>query len=417
MSKIYDVVVVGAGPGGSAAAHYLARAGLDVLLVDKFEFPRDKTCGDAMTPRALTVLEDMGLLAALRRTGCHIRELEIFAPRGHSTVAPIPEHPGRPDYALIVPRLILDNAIRERALASGAAFAGGVHVTALEPNGREVVIRQRGERSAAPIRARLAVVATGANVSLLLRSGLLPQAPPLMLAARTYYEELSGLQRRIQFRFDGVPLPGYGWVFPVSDSAANVGAGFFTTGRTARPLPATPGIALENFVRIPPLRALLAGARQAGPVKGFPLRVDFATAPTFGQRVLLVGEAAGLVNPLTGEGIDYALESGKIAAEHVIRLFAAGDLARPDLAAYDELLRRRFQRLFIFCTRLRNLFMRPLFLNRLIKASARRADLTGLLISLVLGDEAVTGRVSGHTVLKTALALLAADLPPTAPQK
>lgn len=412
MNRVYDVAVVGAGPGGSAAAHYLARAGLDVLLVDKFEFPRDKTCGDAMTPRALTVLEDMGLLAELRRTGYHIRELELFAPRGHSTVAAIPEHPSRPDYALIVPRLILDNAIRERALASGATFAGGVHVAALEPNGGDVVIRQRGERGAAPIRARLAVVATGANVNLLLQSGLLPQAPPLMLAARTYYEELSGLEHRIQFRFDGVPLPGYGWVFPVSDSAANVGAGFFTTGWPARPrrMPATPGIALENFLRIPPLRALLAGGRQAGPVKGFPLRVDFATAPTFGERVLLVGEAAGLVNPLTGEGIDYALESGKIAAEHVIGLFAAGDLARPDLAAYDELLRRRFQRLFVFCTRLRNLFMRPLFLNRLIRVSARRADVTGLLIGLVLGDEAITGRVSRQTFLKTILALLAAEV-------
>jgi flavin-dependent dehydrogenase len=137
--------------------------------------------------------------------------------------------------------------------------------------------------------------------------------------------------------------------------------------------------------------------------------VDFATAPTFGERVLLVGEAAGLVNPLTGEGIDYALESGKLAAEYLVSMFAAGDLSRQALAAYDQLLRQHFQRLFVFCNTIRDVFVHRLYLNRLVKAATRYTDLRTLLSNVVLGNQDVSTAVSLRTMLRTFFALAAID--------
>src|SRR5439155_4138017 len=152
MSEIHDIVIVGAGPGGSSAAHYLAKRGLDVLLLDKADFPRDKTCGDGLTPRALAVLDDMGILGELLRAGWRINGLEIVAPRGHSVGATIPQSAARPGYALVVPRLILDNIIRERALASGAAFQSPVRVTGITPESQGVVVT--GEHGGRPLSVR-----------------------------------------------------------------------------------------------------------------------------------------------------------------------------------------------------------------------------------------------------------------------
>jgi geranylgeranyl reductase family protein len=383
---VYDTVVVGAGPSGSTAAYYLAKAGLEVLLLDKFDFPRDKTCGDALTPLALDGLDKLGLLNELRAVGCQLKELEVIAPAGHAAATTIPWQRNRSGYVLIVPRLVLDNAIRQRALAGGAKFEGRIHVTAIEPAGNGVVIKGGWHGRSRAIKARLAIIATGASLKLAQSVGILPQVTALSRAARAYFEDVGALEDRLRFSFAGVPLPGYGWVFPLPNGAANIGVGFFHRKRTAHRLPANPAAAFQTFIETPGLRAMLAQARQIGPVKGYPLHTNFATTPTFAERVLLVGEAAGLVNPLTGEGIDYALESGEIAARHLIAMFATGDLSRSKLAAYDKRLRRRFQGLFLFCNGLQGVLAYPGLLNWLVKTAAQRPALMTLLAKIVLGS-------------------------------
>src|SRR5947199_8386312 len=109
MKDIYDVVIVGAGPGGSAAAHYLSLQGFKVLLLDKFIFPRDKTCGDALTPRALRIISDMGIAGAIEQVGHRINKVEFFAPRGHSAIAPLPQTKDDCAHLLFASRLFLDN--------------------------------------------------------------------------------------------------------------------------------------------------------------------------------------------------------------------------------------------------------------------------------------------------------------------
>ena len=407
MTQIYDVIVVGAGPGGSATAYYLARRGLRVLMLDKAVFPRDKTCGDGLTPRALSVLDDMGLLGKLTQVGCRINGVEIYAPDGRSISSPIPTHDGLYAYMLVVPRLTLDDILRSHALAAGAEFEAHVHVAGVATNDDCVTITAERDGQALIFTGRAAVIATGANMRLLQHMGLLQQGMSHMVAARAYYDDLNVLSDRVQLRFDGVPLPGYAWVFPTAPRKANVGAGYYVSRRTGkraikRAIP-SPQEAFESFAAHSRLSATLAQARRVGPVKGFPLRVDFLTAPTFSGRTLLVGEAAGLVNPLSGEGIDYALESGRLAADHLADMFTQADFSTARYDAYDHALRERFQKLFEFCHRMRDTFQRRFWLNMLINIASRRADLKLLLIRVVLGDQPPPQRFSYTKLIKAFL--------------
>src|SRR5947199_2509449 len=202
MTRMHDVVVVGAGPGGSAAAHFLARRGLDVLLLDKFSFPRDKTCGDGLTPRALRVLDRMGLLGEVSRLGHPIRGYDVFAPNGTRTGSDL----SGSQAALVVPRYTLDDLIRQRAVASGAGFEAGVSVTHLESTSQAVTVHAEHGRT---FQARWAVLATGASTRPLLRSGILKRPPRAMLAMRAYYSGVLPTGNRLEPPFNPVPLPGY----------------------------------------------------------------------------------------------------------------------------------------------------------------------------------------------------------------
>lgn len=400
MKEIYDVVIVGAGPAGSATAHYLAREGVNVLLLDKFNFPRDKTCGDALTPRALSTLDDMGILNAVQKVGHRIDKGEFIAPKGHIVKAPFPRKERGFNYLLVAPRFVHDNIVLERALVSGAHFQSPVRVTGVIQEGScMLVIGEQGSKEIS-FRARMVILAIGANAKLLLHIGLFKKMPQMMLCARTYYEGITNLIDAAQCRFDGVPLPGYGWVFPISDSSANVGLGLFRSGLAARWMPKSAVAAFDTFVQSPSLQQLLMGAKRTGPIKGYPLRIDFARSPSFGKRIMLVGEAAGLVNPVTGEGIDYALESGKIAAAHLSHMFAIGDFSIKQLENYDKLLRQRYQYLFVLCEKLRWFYLNPFVLNQVVRAVARDKNLMTLLMNIALDNQDICEGLALKTIAK-----------------
>lgn len=389
VSASYDVIVIGAGPAGSATAHYAAARGLRVLLLDKSTFPRDKTCGDGLTPRAVRMLADMGVLEALRAVGYEVRRFAVFAPRGHATAAPIPHADPMLPPALVVPRRILDDHLRQRATASGAEFVAPAHVVALEREQDSVVITAEHNGRRLHYRAAMAVIATGASTRLLLQAGVLRTQPKVMVASRAYFERVRDLSDVWMLRFDHAPMPGYGWVFPIAPDSANIGVGYFKEDRHT-----SAHRAFERFVQAPPLRAMLREARQIEAAKGYPLRDDFLTAPTWAERVLVVGEAAGLVNPLTGEGIDYALESGCIAAQHAHTMISSGDFSPAAHHAYDQALRARFQALFEFCWTVRRWAMRPWVLDVLVALANRRTDLRTKLAQVVLGGVPIRGRLT-----------------------
>ena len=397
MNQMYDVAVIGAGPGGAAAATYLSLSGLKTVLLDKAEFPRDKTCGDGLSPRALAVLQDMGLLEHIQQVGYRITHMGLAAPSGDSFSEPIPQLEAAPPYATIVPRLTLDNIIREQAEQAGAEFRRAT-VKDIERGNGPVTVRANGDT----VQARMAVIATGASTGLLETTGILKDFPPPAVAARAYFEEMAPIPPAVQFYFEGIPLPGYGWIFPLSETAANIGAG--VVGRQIKEKRASsPRTVMEAFMASRPLQPILKAARQIGPIKGYPLRMDFATAPTFGERILLVGEAAGLVNPITGEGIDYALESGRMAAHHLIEMFRTGDFSPAQHQRYDQKLRAHFQKLFIFSMHARQLCLNRPVLNWLAKPSGPQMRLRRLVINIAIGNQATIDQFSWRQVIKLLL--------------
>ena len=401
-----DVIIVGAGPAGSALAYFLAAQGIDVLLLDKSDFPRDKTCGDGLSPRAVRVLRAMGLLDALLAAGFRINRALIFAPNGRGLSASVPPYGDLPEYSLVLPRYQLDNLIRERAVAAGADFRAHVAVTDVlrAPNGSGEIVGVRATTSNGPVelRARATVLATGASVAVLERAQLLQASPAFGRAARTYYEGMRGLSDAIEFHYDSVPLPGYGWVFPISPTAANVGAGYFV-GPGQKPMRRSPRQAFDEFIANPYVARMLDGAHLTAPIKGYPLRIDFPTARVAFPGLLLVGEACGLVNPLTGEGIDYGLESAEVAAEVLAHALRAGEAPERTMQKYSQALRGRFLRAFVHIIRLREVYLRPWVMNRFVAAADRNEELQRLLIHIALGNIDPAKGLAPKTLLQVAL--------------
>lgn len=382
MNRTFDVIIVGAGPGGSGTAAFLAASGLDVLLLDKFEFPRDKTCGDALSPTGASLLGKLGIKRQLERYGYPVDGVTFTSPEGETVQAGLPRKPDLPKHAYVLKRFLLDDLIRQAAVDAGARYQGQVHIRGVheEVSDSLVVLGDRHDKRI-HYHGRMVVLAVGASTRLLKTLGLAPKTIRFSYAARAYFEGVEGLGSHIHIRFDSVPLPGYGWIFPLGSGEANVGAGYYRRNPSTPP---TAAATLAMFLKNPSLKPLLGGARRVSPIKAFPIRTDFHRSPSFGQRKVLVGEAVGLVNPFTGEGIDYALESAHLASETILSCFREGDFSLAALRRYDRVLRDRFQRLFVLTHRVRDLYMNSFLLNPLVRACRRWPEVTSLLVNVLL---------------------------------
>ncbi len=327
-ARRFDVEVVGAGPAGSVAALVLARGGARVALVDKARFPRDKACGDLVGPRGVRLLEELGVLPDGRPLG----DMEVVGPSGRRVVLPAP--PGRtyPGHALSVRRTVLDAALRDAALSAGAvAVAGRAGTPVLSDDGELDGFLLDGEAAdRREVRADVVVGADGALSRVAAVRGLVDEPRVLWgFAMRGYGGQAPSLPR-IDFleprRWSG--RPGYGWAFPGDDGVANVGVG--AAGRGDRRFGARVVADLEAFRASlpgsPTLRGQLGGWLKLGLV---------GTRPAAG-RTLLAGDAAGLVNPLQGEGISQALASGRMAAESILAAGPSGAAARYRRALADR---------------------------------------------------------------------------------
>lgn len=379
-----DVLIVGAGPGGSSLAALLAGRGLDVLLADRAAFPRDKTCGDGLTPRAISVLERLGLLGQLEAAGYQrILGAELHPTGAAPYTLTFADHPvGLPPYGLVVPRFELDNLLLQNALAHGARFLPGFQAAAPVRDSSGVVTGVSGDLEGKPAvrRARLTVLAVGANIGLLRGFGLLQKMPPGINAIRGYFSGVPDLGSHFEFYFEPELAPGYAWVFPLADGRANIGLGVLDRGgegggRNVRKL-------LDGFLARSPR---LQGATPAGPVKGFPLRIDFPSMRPGGDGFLLVGEALGLVNPVTGEGIDLAMESAELAASVAAAALARDAVTWRGLSPYGRALNRHYAGFFRGVKVLLRLATSPRAIRVLTRQAEKKPRLARLIAGINLG--------------------------------
>jgi menaquinone-9 beta-reductase len=343
-----DVLVVGGGPAGAAAAYWLAAAGHDVVLVERKHFPREKTCGDGLTPRSVRQLEDMGLADELAGAGHRYRGLRSHG-FGRTLELSWPTHPDLPGYGYVITRYDLDALVIERADKAGATIWQGADALApILQAGlvRGAVVQNKDDPDASPVevRARYVIAADGANARFGRMLGTVRnRSYPLGMALRGYWTSPMHDEPWIDSWLDiadrdGNVLPGYGWVFPVGDGRVNVGIGLLSTFNQWKEVNTTH--LLDSFVEYVPARWGLSPETRCGPPTGGRLPMGLAVRPHAGPTYLVAGDAGGTINPFNGEGIAYAYETGRLAADAVHMALASGDgLA---LKSYEQRLEERY---------------------------------------------------------------------------
>jgi menaquinone-9 beta-reductase len=332
---VWDVLVVGGGPAGTACAYWLADAGWDVALVEKKVFPRVKTCGDGLTPRAVRQLADMGAEGAL--VGAHRYGGLRAHGFGRSIDLPWPEHPSFPDYGYTITRHDLDGLVNDRAAKAGATVwqgteaigpiferEGGVPDSPARARGGGLApcagatVRDTATGTVREVRARYVVVADGSNSRFGRALGAVrDRRRPLGMALRGYYRSPGHDQAFIESHLDirdgeGAVVPGYGWIFPLGDGRVNVGVGVLSTDKRWKGL--NTSTLMDHFIRGAPSHWELSPETALGAPTGGKLPMGLAVGPRVGPNTVLVGDAGGVVNPFNGEGIAYGYETGRLAA-------------------------------------------------------------------------------------------------------
>ncbi len=342
MSKEREVIVVGAGPAGAITATILAQQGHDVLLLDKQTFPRDKTCGDAVPSGAIDILYNAGMkekveTAVARGEFYPLTHMRLVSPKGHQLIAPLQRGDLGTD-SYIAPRLYFDALIQQHAVAVGAEFRQAQVETPLVENGRIVGVKARTNGLVENLRAKIVVGADG--VTSTIARALRPQTAQHVdahraVALRAYIEDIEEFPHEVEFYMYKNILPGYAWIFPTAPGQANIGLGmrldhFRQTPRKLKDM-------LTEFLAMPAIQKRLK--------QGWKLH-DIATWQlNFGSQrhiqyaydgAVLVGDAAGLINPLTGGGIHNSLLSGELAAQTIHEALLNSDPLQTGLQAYAK---------------------------------------------------------------------------------
>lgn len=395
-----QVLVVGAGPGGSAAAYAAVRAGYEVTLLDSAVFPRDKTCGDGLTPRAIAELDALGLGDAF--SGPRILGLDMQGWGGRQLVRWPSKSDHFPDYGSAVARTELDDRIRVHAVEAGATMVSGTKaVGATVVDGKVTAVQVNTAGGPTEIKVDKLIVADGVRSALgnaLGRSW--HRTTAYGVAARAYVQSERcndpWMGSHLELRgTDSELLPGYGWVFPLGSETGlvNIGVGALATDKRPASMALRPII--EHYTN---------SQREDWRLSGEPMRIASALLPmggavsnVAGANWVLIGDAAACVNPLNGEGIDYALETARLAVEV---------LDQQDLSAlWPDLLRSRYALAFSAARRLAAVLTVPRVVPVLGRPGIRSAALMSMVVrvmgNLITEDDsdliARAWRVAGMT--------------------
>ncbi len=346
-----DAVVVGGGPGGATAAAYLAEAGRDVVLIEKESYPREKPCGDGLTPRAVRELYDLGLIdEAEGRVDGWRRSRGLRVHGGDVALElPWPELDDWPGHSLTCTRLDFDATLARLAAKRGATLWERTEVTGPRfrdgDGGRVAGVTWRdAEGREGEVRAPVVIASDGASSRFATTLGLRRRRDrPMAVAVRTYYESPSAvgdewLSSFLDLREGEDLLPGYGWIFPMADGTVNVGVGVLDTSPHFQGL--SPRKLMDRWAAAMPEPWGIDPDARRGSVLSAALPMGLARQPLHHAGVLLVGDAGGMINPMNGEGISYAMEAAAVAAEAADRAIAARSTAALD--AYDAELKRRW---------------------------------------------------------------------------
>jgi menaquinone-9 beta-reductase len=339
----YDLIVVGGGPAGSSAAWRAATAGARVLVVDKAVFPRDKPCGDGLTPRAVASIGALGLENELKAFN-RVDKLRVNG-AGRTLTFDWPASDSFPDHGYVVARTDLDEMMLRHAQNTGAEVREGVSVVGpLIEDGavRGVITKHNGTTE--ELRASVVIAADGASSRIARGVGMVRDPKrPIAVAMRAHFEakrpasDDNVIESHLELRDGDDLLPGYGWIFPMGEGRINVGVGILSTYKGWQKV--NNAHLMDAYIRsMPPEWELpdVSSLRESGQLKGWRLPMGLCIKHPWRPGVLAVGDAAGVVNPFNGEGISEAVESGVLAAEAAIE--ALGSRGPSDFSSYERQL-------------------------------------------------------------------------------
>lgn len=339
MPKEFDVIVAGGGPGGSATAALLGRQGVSVLLLDRAKFPRDKTCGDAISGKSVSVLRELGVVEELERAP-HAKIMGVAFSSPDGTYVDIPmakdEKGEVVDYGYCCRREVYDNVLFENARKHSTAVEEFLVDDVIIESGFARGVRGKGKDGVPrEFRCKVLVGADGATSVVARKTGLYEMDGRHWCAAiRAYYKGVKGMTNSIELHFVDEVLPGYFWIFPLEDGLANVGVGMLLKdiGEKKMNLQEEMFKLVENHSSF---KERFKGAERVSPVKGWNLPFGSKRRKAYGNGFVLVGDAASLIDPFTGEGIGNALVSGSIAARHIKTALEKNDFSEAVFREYD----------------------------------------------------------------------------------
>ena len=319
-----DVIVVGAGPGGSTVARYLAERGLEVALLEKSSFPREKVCGDGLTPRAVKQLIRLGIDTSDESQWIRNKGLRVYGGRTEPFVLNWPELAEFPPYGLVRGRADFDKALADHAVAGGAKLRENTTVTAAVMDERTDRITGVTTKDGRTFTAPVVIAADGNSSRLALSMGLDKRKDrPMGVAVRTYFDSPRGddeyMESHLQL-WDGKPgesnlMPGYGWIFAMGGGRVNVGLG--TVNSSATSTKQNYRQMLQRWLANTPEEWGFTAENQIGGIGSAALPMSFNRQPAYARGLLLVGDAGGMISPFNGEGIGYAMEAAEMAADAI----------------------------------------------------------------------------------------------------
>ena len=347
LAESYDAIIVGGGPGGSATAIAMAQRGLHVLMIEKDEYPREKVCGDGLTPRSVRMLRR---LKVDTQDWAKQRGLRVYAGKVQGLELLWPDLREIPSYSLVARRDEFDDVLAGHAVAAGAQVLTGAKVDSLlsVPEADELcsgVVLADGREA----RAKVVVLAEGNTSRLANKAGFERiESRPMGVAVRAYYRTTREPQDFMESwleLWDGVPgesnlLPGYGWLFDLGDGTVNIGLGMLSTSKGFGKTDYREQ--LRKWVASMPEEWGISEESRISPIRGAALPMAHHRRLSRGG-LIIVGDAAGMVSPFNGEGISYAMEAGEFAAEAVAEAYRRGiDTAygMAALAGYEKTVKQ-----------------------------------------------------------------------------
>ncbi|MBD3224314.1 MAG: geranylgeranyl reductase family protein [Caldithrix sp.] len=388
-NEIYDIIIIGGGPAGASAALYAQRYGLKSLLLEKDAFPRDKICGDAISGKSMNILKELKLVQKALQQPMAIVDSVTFGSPDHQQVNIPFRRNGNDDLptGMVMRRQVFDHFLFNEAQTAASRTLEHFTVKKLLVEG-EFVNGVQGEHADGQQESFYGKIVFGADgfKSVVSRETGLYEHDPAhwVVALRQYYKNVDGLDKQIELHYIDEVQPGYLWIFPADDGIANVGIGMLHQTMKDRRIDLKG--ALQSAVQSPAFRERFKNAEPMESPRGWNLPVGSKHRRNYGNGFLLLGDAAGLIDPFTGEGIGNALYSGRQAARTAREAIDQNDLSAEALKIYDERLWAELGDELRVSTNLQRIGRFRFLLNFVLNKAARNDEVKAL-ISGMMADE------------------------------